>query len=152
MSNTLQAPDLTKRPARSMRCRLGGYVILPRMLDKCRAEIAGTNGEYEYDCPLDKHFLDFTGIEAPALKAEVATGKGDWDILQWIQANAKTPRTPWEINAWSEYHLHRGPDSDAETLQFFAKLATGHSDTREDIRTWADLLDLDDHCSFGGKA
>jgi len=24
--------------------------------------------------------------------------------------------------------------------------------TREDIRTWADALELDDHCTFGGKA
>ena len=26
------------------------------------------------------------------------------------------------------------------------------SKTREDIKTWADLLDLDDHVTFGGKA
>jgi hypothetical protein len=26
------------------------------------------------------------------------------------------------------------------------------SQTREDIKTWADLLDLDDYVSFGGKA
>ena len=35
------SPDLTKRPPRSPRARLGGYVILPRMLDKGRAAIAG---------------------------------------------------------------------------------------------------------------
>jgi hypothetical protein len=37
--------DLTVRPPRSPRVRLGGYVILPRMLDKCRAMLAGKNGE-----------------------------------------------------------------------------------------------------------
>jgi len=26
------------------------------------------------------------------------------------------------------------------------------STTRDDISTWADLLDLDDHVTFGGKA
>ena len=31
------APDLTQRPPRSPRVRLGGFVILPRMLDKGRA-------------------------------------------------------------------------------------------------------------------
>ncbi len=35
------APDLTQRPPRSPRVRLGGYVILPRMLDKGRATING---------------------------------------------------------------------------------------------------------------
>ena len=42
MSNTT---DLTQRPPRSTRCRLGGYALLPRMLDKGRATIAGKNGE-----------------------------------------------------------------------------------------------------------
>ncbi len=34
---SLHTPDLTKFPPRSPRVRLGGYVILPRMLDKGRA-------------------------------------------------------------------------------------------------------------------
>ena len=51
--------DLTQRPPRSPRTRLGGFAILPRMLDKGRAIIAGTNGEYKYACPLDQRFLDF---------------------------------------------------------------------------------------------
>ena len=45
------APDLTQRPPRSPRVRLGGYVILPRMLDKGRATVAGKHGEYHYACP-----------------------------------------------------------------------------------------------------
>ena len=52
------APDLTQRPPRSPRVRLGGYAILPRMLDKGRATIAGKNGEYHYNCPMDKRFLE----------------------------------------------------------------------------------------------
>ena len=50
------SPDLTKQPPRSPRVRLGGYVILPRMLDKGRATVAGKNGEYHYACPLDRRF------------------------------------------------------------------------------------------------
>ncbi|MCF6310829.1 MAG: DUF5069 domain-containing protein [Verrucomicrobiales bacterium] len=42
------------------------------MLDKCRAELAGTNGDYNYNCTLDQRFFVFTGINADALKAEVA--------------------------------------------------------------------------------
>ncbi len=50
----LNAPDLTQRPPRSPRQRLGGYAILPRMLDKGRATIAGKQGEYHFNCPLDR--------------------------------------------------------------------------------------------------
>ena len=144
--------DLTTRPPRSPRTRLGGYALLPRMLDKCRAEIAGRNGEYHYNCPLDQHILNFLGIDAGALKAEVATGKGDGEILAWVAANQKHPRAPWEIQQWSEYRDRRGPDSDAETLKFFADYVGNLTKTREDITTWADVLDLDDYVSFGGKA
>jgi hypothetical protein len=56
------SPDLTKQPPRSPRVRLGGYVILPRMLDKGRATVAGKHGEYRYACPLDGRFLEFAGI------------------------------------------------------------------------------------------
>ena len=152
MSTPITGPDLTQHPPRSPRVRLGGYVILPRMLDKCRATIIGKNGEYHYNCPLDQHFLNFAGVDAEALKAEVATGKGDEEILTWIQAHATAKNKPWEILQWSAYHDQRGPDSDAETLGFFFETVGKLSKTREDIRTWSDLLDLDDYVSFGGKA
>ncbi|HEX7632014.1 MAG TPA: DUF5069 domain-containing protein, partial [Lacunisphaera sp.] len=38
------APDLTRHPPRSPRTRLGGYVQLPRLIDKARAVAAGTAG------------------------------------------------------------------------------------------------------------
>ena len=144
--------NLTQRPPRSPRTRLGGYVILPRMLDKCRAEIAGTTGEYHFNCPLDQHILNFIGIDAESLKTEVSKGLGDGEILEWINANAKNKRSLWEIAQWSDYMDHRGPDSDAETLGFFADYVGKLTKTRDDIRSWSDLLDLDDYVSFGGKA
>ncbi len=146
------APDLTKRPPRSSRCRLGGYAILPRMLDKGRAEIAGSNGEFHYNCPLDQHIINFLGIDPAALREQLAAGKGDGQILEWINSNAKHKRSPWEIEQWSDFRQRCGPDSDAETRSFFGELLGKFSKTREDIKTWADLLDLDDHVTFGGKA
>jgi hypothetical protein len=45
-------------------------------------------------------------------------GKGDGEIFEWVHANAKTPRAPWEIETWSGYMEKRGPESDGETLSF----------------------------------
>jgi hypothetical protein len=134
-----------------MRVRLGGYAILPRVLDKCRADIAGTLGEYKYNCPLDQNFLRFVGIDADALKAEVAMGGGDSEILAWIESRATHKRSPWEIQQWSAYHDQRGPDSDLDTLGYFFETVKKLGGTREDIHSWADLLDLDDYVSFGGR-
>jgi hypothetical protein len=144
--------DLTQRPPRSARARLGGYVLLPRMLDKCRAVLAGTNGEYHYDCPLDQRILSFLDLDPAALKNEVATGKGDGELLEWILENAKNKHTPWEILQWSDFMDHRGPTSDSETLGWFAESVAKLNPKREDITTWSAMLDLDDYVTFGGKA
>lgn len=152
MNTPIAHTDLTQRPPRSMRSRLGGFVLLPRILDKGRAKLAGKNGEYNYNSPTDQHLARFLGLDLEALLNELATGKADGEILEWVQAHAQTPRDPWEIEAWSAYMEKRGPDSDAETLSGFAEYVGQHSKTREDIKTWFDALDLDDFVSFGGKA
>jgi hypothetical protein len=142
--------DLTQRPPRSTRTRLGGYVLLPRMLDKCRAEIAGKNGEFHFNCPLDQRILEFLGIDAEPLKAEVAKGKGDGEIFAWIEANQRNKHTPAEIAAWSDEQGKREPDADS--LEFFNGMRRAAGPHRTDIKTWSDLLDLDDYVTFGGKA
>src|SRR5581483_7090840 len=98
----LTGPDLTQRPPRSPRVRLGGFVILPRMVDTGRAVLAGKHGEYKYACPLDQRFLTFAGIDPEALKRELAAGKGDGEILSWIETSSKTKPSPSEIAWWSD--------------------------------------------------
>jgi len=142
--------DLTQRPPRSPRTRIGGYALLPRMLDKGRATLAGKNGEYHFACPLDQRVLEFLGIDPEALKAELATGKGDGEILEWIQANQKNKHTPEEIEAWSAEVGNRTPDADS--LEYFNEILAQAGPNRKDIKTWSDLLELDDYVSYGGKA
>src|SRR5438270_6507146 len=142
--------DLTKNPPRSSRVRLGGYALLPRMLDKGRATIAGKNGEYNYACPLDDRFLEFAGIDAGALKKQLAAGKGDGEVLEWVLKNAKHKRTEPEVKAWSEFVSQRAP-GDVESRQYFTELHGKLAPKREDISNWFDLLDVDDYVSFGGK-
>ena len=131
--------------------RLGGYASLPRLLDKGRAALGGKAGEYKFNCPLDQRFFEFAGIDAEVLKQQLAAGKGDGEILEWIGANAKFKRTPSEIAAWSAYHEQRNP-GDPDSRQFFNELHSKVASKREDIATWFDLLDVDDYVSFGGMA
>jgi hypothetical protein len=152
MSITIPYTDLTQRPPRSPHSRLGGFAILPRMIDKGRATLAKKNGEYIYNSPTDRHLVRFLGFDAAAMLKELAGGQGDGEILAWVLENSKTPRGPWEVEAWSAYFDKRSADSDAETLASFAEYVGQHSKTREDIKSWFDALDLDDYVSFGGKA
>lgn len=146
----LTGPDLTQRPPRSPRVRLGGYVILPRMLDKGRATLAGKNGEFHYNCPLDQHFVNFVKIDPEALKAELAKGSGDLAILEWMHAKGGAPRPLHEILAWSGYQERRAP-MDLESRHSFNEYHAKMAPQREDIATWFDLLDIDDYVTFGGQ-
>jgi hypothetical protein len=144
------APDLTQRPPRSARVRLGGYALLPRMLDKGRATINGKNGEYHFNCPMDQRFLNFVGVSADGVKKQLAAGKGDGEILEWIQKNAKHKHSDAAIKAWSEYVDQRAP-MDIESREYFNEIQKKCAPKREDIISWSDLLDTDDYASFGGK-
>ena len=145
------APDLSQHPPRSPRVRLGGYVHLPRLLDKARAAAAGRLGEFIYPCPLDKRFFAFTGIEPKAFLTAAKSGKGDVEMLAWVNKHAKPARTVWEIEAWSKWLEALGP-GDAQRHAGMAESITALSPGRDDIRTNFDRLDLDDYISFGGKA
>ena len=146
---SLHQPDLTQFPPRSPRVRLGGYVILPRMLDKGRATLAGKPGEYHFNCPLDQRFLEFVGIDVEALKPQLHLS--DTEVLAWITANAKHPRTGAEIASWSAWQEQRSPDN-LEARGYFNEIHKSIAPERTDISTWFDILDADDFATFGGKA
>ena len=143
-------PDLTKRPPRSPRVRLGGYAILPRMLDKGRATIAGKNGEYNFACPMDGRVLEFMGVTGAEVRTLLEEGKSDSEVLDWIGVNARNQHSYQEILAWSTYQDNRMP-SDVDGLEFFTETLKSLAPNRTDIASWFDLLDLDDHVSFGGR-
>ena len=134
----MSAIDLTQRPPRSPRVRLGSFVLLPRILDKCRATLAGKNGDYKFNCPLDRQ----RGSQSKPRTRE---------MLAWVQKNADRKVSPFEAVAWSTHQEQRAP-SDAETREYFTNLHKQAGPNREDITTWFDLLDLDDFVSYGGKA
>jgi hypothetical protein len=147
---SIVAPDLTKQPPRNPRARLGGYAILPRLLDKGRAALAGKLGEYDYDCPTDRLFLDFAGIDPGELKEQLATGKGDGGMLEWIRANAEYQRTPAEIAAWSAFVEQRAP-ANPDSRAWFQSEHQRLAPERDDISTFFELLELDDYATFGGQ-
>ena len=145
----MSTPDLTQRPPRSPRVKLGGYVILPRILDVGRAHLAGKAGEYHYGCPLDQEFFSFAGLKADDLLDLLKAGKSDTEVLAWVRQYSN--RAEPEIMFWSEYQAQRSP-SDAEGRDFYNGSVQKIAPQRDDLVTWFDLLDLDDYTSFGGQA
>src|SRR5207249_7179516 len=98
----LLARDLRNKKEfpRSPRQTLAGYVLAARALDKCRAVLAGCQGEYHSNCPLDQIWLKFAEIDYDAYRAFVATGATDDEVASWIGERAKKrPRS--EVIAWN---------------------------------------------------
>ena len=149
--SSVPAPDLTQRPPRSPRVRLGGFPILPRALDKGRAKAAGKAGEYHYNCPLDKSFFEFVKIDGEAVFEEIKKGKGDWEILEWILANAAHKPTAWDIAQWAAFVEARGFDT-VQQKERILNETKRINEKRTDLVTRFDLLDLDDYISYGGQA
>lgn len=144
------APDLARHPPRSPHTRLGGYVQLPRLIDKARATAAGTQGDYHYPCPFDGRFFTFTGIDAHAFLAEVRAGRSDSELLAFVTQSAKPARHPAEIAAWSTW-MEQLTVTSTESRQFFNEVHAKNAPQREDIATWFDWLELDDYVAFGGR-
>ncbi len=95
------AKDLRKGPPRSPREVLGGYVILARCLDKCRAFLLGMNGEYNYwYCSLCSQLEEFTGVDHEVMKEFIATGVTDDEVGEWFKAQSKI-KDPMEIIRWN---------------------------------------------------
>jgi Domain of unknown function (DUF5069) len=145
----MNAFNLTQRPPRSPRVRLGGYTILPRVLDKARATLAGTNGEYKFNNPLDNVLFGFAGVTSDSFLAQVKTGAGDFEMLQWFQTQAK--KAPYETAAWSAW-TETFAEHDGETREWMAGRIRTMDVRRSDIQSLFDYLDLDDYLSFGGQA
>lgn len=140
---TLQnAPDLRTGYPRSPNELLGDYILVGRILDKCRATLAGKNGEYNYNCPLDQRFFIFTGIDPEAFQAQVAQGKSDEEMLSWVQQNSK-PRTQDEILTWAYETRVEAPEM-PEKKAYFERTRRAVAPTHWTLRTWFELLDAEE--------
>lgn len=145
---TTTSKDLTKEAPRSPRERIGGYVILGRTIDKCRALLAGKIGDYHFDCPLDNVLFSFKGVTGDDFKKQIEQGATDEDVAKWLDQNG-TAKTPEEVKQWSDgveaYSMVN--DENPEKREFFISECQklGLDPNQTTLFTW---LETDDKTSF----
>jgi hypothetical protein len=145
-SPTLQslALDLTRATPRSPRETLGGYVHAGRMLDKCRAVCAGTGGEYHYNCPLDRFFFDFTGIDHEAFQVFVATGADDEAVGAWINEHSQVKDRRAVIQWNNKMRDMRISEMPIELQEFLEGYIPQYIPAGKVVRVWFDVYDMEE--------
>jgi hypothetical protein len=142
----LLARDLRddKQYPRSPREALGGYVLAARAVDKCRAVLAGSQGEYHSNCPVDQIWLKFTEIDYDLFRSFVATGASDDEIATWIGKHARK-RSRGEIIAWNNQQRDlRLSDLPLETQEYMEEYIRKFIPRNRVVYHWFDVYDIEE--------
>jgi hypothetical protein len=124
--------------------KLGGYVHLPRLIDKAKLYRKGLLNGYNYKTVgFDKHLLAFLKLDPDAF--EEAANRLDQDdaILQWVQERA-AKHSPESVEHWNQEMISRHPDTAAKKARFFHFLKEAGGEGRKDIQTYFDLIEFDE--------
>jgi Domain of unknown function (DUF5069) len=129
---------------RSPYARLGGYVHLPRLIDKAKLQRKGLLDGYNYKTVgFDKHLLAFLKLNGDAFEEAAHRLEDDAAILDWVQKNGAT-HSPDSIEHWNEMMISRRPDTAAKKARFLHFLKEAGGAGRKDIRTYFDLIEFDE--------
>jgi len=124
--------------------RLGGYVHLPRLIDKAKLHRKGLLNGYNYKTVgFDKHLLAFLKLNPDAFEEAANRLDDDAAILQWIEKNGARYSLE-EIEEWNQAMVSRHPDSAVKKARFLHFLKEAGGENRKDIRTYFDLIEFDE--------
>ena len=129
---------------RSPYARLGGYVHLPRLIDKARLHRKGLLAGYNYKTVgFDQHLLAFLKLDPDAFEQVANDLESDEAILEWVQKNGVL-HSSQQIEQWNEAMISRQPDTAEKKARFLHFLREAGGAGRKDIRTYFDLIEFDE--------
>ncbi|MGI8820590.1 MAG: DUF5069 domain-containing protein [Chthoniobacterales bacterium] len=124
--------------------RLGGYVHLPRLIDKAKLHRKGLLDGYNYKTVgFDKHLLAFLRLNPDAFEEAANRLEEDSAILGWVRENG-AEHSAGEREQWNEAMISRHPDSAVKRARFLHFLKEAGGEGRDDIRTYFDLIEFDE--------
>lgn len=133
-----------KRLPRSPYDRLGGYVHLPRLIDKAKLHRKGLLDGYNYKTiGFDKHLLAFLKLNPDAFEEAANRLEDDAAILKWVVENGAR-HSPEEIEEWNQAMITRHPDTAVKKARFLHVLKDSGGQGRKDISTYFDLIEFDE--------
>jgi hypothetical protein len=135
---------MRKLHPRSPYQKLGGYVHLPRLIDKAKLHRQGLLNGYNYKTTgFDKHLLAFLKLDGDAFEEAVSRLDRDEVILEWVRENG-AKHSAEAIEQWNKAMISRRPDTAAKQARFAHFLKEAGGAGRNDIRTYFDLIEFDE--------
>ena len=135
---------MQKQLPRSPYAKLGGYVHLPRLIDKAKLHRKGLLDGYNYKTTgFDKHLLAFLKVNADAFEEAANRLDDDQAILEWLQQHG-SKHTDDAIEQWNQAMISRHPDTPVKRARFLHFLKEVGGQDRKDIRTYFDLIEFDE--------
>jgi Domain of unknown function (DUF5069) len=124
--------------------KLGGYVHLPRLIDKAKLNRQGLLDGYNYKTVgFDKHLLAFLKVDPDQFEEAVSRLDDDAAILKWVRDHA-VAHSAEAIEEWNRVMISRHPDTAAKKARFMHFLKESGGEGRKDIKTYFDLIEFDE--------
>ncbi len=146
--NSFNTVDLTRHPPRSpYDTSVGGVAGLGRMIDKGRASLSDTLGDYWYgeDSGIDRAILKFLGLSVDAFTSALRECPTDAEVLAWLEKQGKKSES--EIADFTDAISNRGPGSE-ENWTWYRNLVNQYDTSRTDLATYFAVMQLSDHVTF----
>jgi hypothetical protein len=138
--------DLRQQRPRGPRETLLGFYLLPRTVDKIRAELPGGNlWEYvNHDTGFSAYVVRRMGLNMDELREAVANAPDEPAVVEWLAARVDAAAAP-ALNAKLETFVveRMSPDDQALVRRRHPVMAE-----RPELSKILDILDADDELSF----
>ncbi len=124
--------------------KLGGYVHLPRLIDKARLHRKGLLNGYNYKTVgFDKHLLAFLKLDGDELEEIANRFDDDEEVLRWVEQNC-AKNSADAIEHWNQEMISRYPDTAVKRARFDHFLKEAGGVDRKDIKTYFDLIEFEE--------
>ena len=138
--------DLRTHRPRPVRATILGFYLVPRTIDKLRAELPGGNiGEFlNHDTGFSAYVVRRMGLEMDDLRDAVAAAPDEDAVIAWLAARVDTSIAP-AVNAKLETFVIERMSAENQALvrERHPMLAQ-----RPDLSSILDILEADDEITF----
>jgi hypothetical protein len=138
--------DLTKQPPRGPRETMLGFYLLPRTVDKLRAELPGGNiGEYlNHDIGFSAYVVRRLGLDMDEFREAVAGAADEAAVEKWLAVRVDAASAP-ALNAKLETFVVERMSADDQAL---VRERHPVMQGRPDLTKILDILEADDKDAF----